>query len=372
MNILVNGLKSKTGGGKSYLTNYLTLLQKSGSPHKYFVLTPDRTAYARYAAPHLEIVDIPAPFKRNALFLFLYRVVMPWILRRYRIDRIFNLGDIPIPTRLPQLYLFDWAYAAYPRGSIWGRQKFPSSWVRRIKLHWFQRYIRFPTRIAAQTETMRKCLEKEYGLRNVQVIPNAVALDNLAHGNPKDFGLPADKFKFVYLSHYYSHKNIEIFLPLAHAIRREGFPALLVTTIAAEQDPAAAAFLATVASEKLDDVIRNVGPVAMPHLPSLYAQCDALLMPTLLESFSGTYVEAMFHGLPILTSQREFAVDVCRDAALYFDPLDPEAILTTIRSLMNDATLRTRQVAAGKARLADFLSWEQVYEKFRAALEADA
>jgi len=65
-------------------------------------------------------------------------------------------------------------------------------------------------------------------------------------------------------------------------------------------------------------------------VPSLYAQSDALLMPTLLESFSGTYVEAMFHKIVILTSKLDFAEDVCGESAFYFDPTSPEDILASI------------------------------------------
>ena len=51
-----------------------------------------------------------------------------------------------------------------------------------------------------------------------------------------------------------------------------------------------------------------------------------MILPTLLESFSATYIEAMFHGKTILTSDLDFARDVCGEAAFYFDPLNPQSI----------------------------------------------
>ena len=34
----------------------------------------------------------------------------------------------------------------------------------------------------------------------------------------------------------------------------------------------------------------------------------------------------MQFGLPILTSDRDFARHICQDAALYFDPLDADSV----------------------------------------------
>ncbi len=78
-----------------------------------------------------------------------------------------------------------------------------------------------------------------------------------------------------------------------------------------------------------------------------YLACNALLLPTLLESFSGTYLEAMHFGRPILTSNLDFARDVCDDAALYFDPWDPVAIKDAILKLKDDASLQTELVCRG-------------------------
>ena len=113
-------------------------------------------------------------------------------------------------------------------------------------------------------------------------------------------------------------------------------------TLASEQHFKAARILQTLKKERLDEVVINVGPVRMSNVPSLYNQCDGLLMPTLLESFSGTYVEAMYHRKTILTSRLDFAEDVCGAAAFYFNPLDENSILremlntTTIHSEIND------------------------------------
>lgn len=82
-------------------------------------------------------------------------------------------------------------------------------------------------------------------------------------------------------------------------------------------------------SRGLEDSIINVGPLSQQDLGAFYKHCDALVMSTRLESF-GTYLEAMHFGMPILTSDLDFAHEVCGDAALYFNPWNAESIRDAI------------------------------------------
>ncbi len=368
-NILINGLKAKTGGGKTILNNYMSLLKGADVKHRYFILTPEKREYEKYSSTCIEIVEIPGVFERNALFPLLYRVVMPWLLRFYKIDAVLNLGDIVIPTSIPQLYLFDWPYAVYPNSVVWSRMDAKSYLTRRVKLFVFKRWIKNVTTVIAQTETMKGKLESLYALKNVEVVPNAVPLENMTGGSFFDFDLPKNKIKFLYLTYYYSHKNLELFLPLARRIKENSLPYCIVVTIDSKQHSRAKRFLNSIKNERLDDVIINVRPVAMDAVPSLYDQCDALLMPTLLESFSATYVEAMFHRKTILTSNLDFAKDVCGQSAFYFDPLDPDSVLSAIQRAFEDTDERTRRIEEGRKRLDRLLSWNEVFAKCQTLLE---
>ena len=220
----------------------------------------------------------------------------------------------------------------------------------------------------AQTETMKGLLTSLYGLEGITVIPNAVSLENMSGGESFDFDLPKAKTKLLYLTYYYPHKNIEVFLPLARRIKEMALPYCLVVTLDAAQHSRAKAFLNSIRSEELQDVLINVGPVLMDNVPSLYAQCDALLMPTLLESFSGTYVEAMYHEKTILTSDLDFARDVCGDAAFYFDPLDSDSILSAITLAFAKDGERESRIEKGRMKLDGLLSWEQAFDKYQAIL----
>lgn len=368
-NIFINGLKSKTGGGKSILNNYLSLLMKNDSINHFFVLTPDRSEYERYRCDNIDIIEIEDLYKKNISSPFVNHFLLPRLLRNLHIDLLFNMGDIVIPTNIPQIYLFDWPYAIYPESVIWKRMDIRSYLNRRIKLFFFRTYISYATLIIAQTETAKKRLELIYGSNNIEIVPNAVSLENMDGGVVVDYGLPKNKIKLLYLTYYYPHKNLEVFLPLAKKIKNIALPYCLVITIESLQHDKAARFLNALKKENLDDTIINVGPVKMNNVPSLYSQCDALLMPTLLESFSGTYVEAMYHQKTILTSNLDFAKDVCGESAFYFDPFNVDSILQSVNTAFENSALKSQKIEEGKNRLTHLLNWEQAFGQYQDLIE---
>jgi glycosyltransferase involved in cell wall biosynthesis len=211
-------------------------------------------------------------------------------------------------------------------------------------------------------------LKSLFGLDLVEVIPNAVSLENLGRGDAREFALPTGR-RLLYLTYYYSHKNIEILIPVARLIREKGLDFKIVVTLDPRQGPGAAAFLEAISREGLDGIVVNVGLVEMRHVPSLYRQCQGLLMPTLLESFSGTYVEAMFHELAVFTSDLDFARAVCGECAWYFNPLDAGDILqTVVAGFSRDEEFKTR-VRKGKLRVGAMPDWPQAFGKYQALLD---
>jgi glycosyltransferase involved in cell wall biosynthesis len=107
----------------------------------------------------------------------------------------------------------------------------------------------------------------------------------------------------------------------------------------------------------------------MEQIPALYTACDLLLLPTLLESFSGTYIEAMHYGVPVCTSDRDFAHVVCGEDAVYFDPTSAQDIHATIRRLLDDPALKARLIEGGRARAAAHPSWPDVAARCLVLLE---
>ena len=106
--------------------------------------------------------------------------------------------------------------------------------------------------------------------------------------------------------------------------------------------------------DKYQGLLINIGPVKVEDGDSLYQECDAMFLPTLLECFSASYAEAMQTKKPIVTSNMGFAHAVCKDAALYVNPMDADDIAIKIIELYESKELQQDLVTKGVKRLQVF------------------
>ena len=353
----------------SILRNYMQLLDRSALVDRYSLLTADPEAFAWITNDRIDVVALPERYGRSMFSPLVHEFLLDRVLKRHRIDLVFNLGDLVVRTTIKQVYLFDWPYAIYPDSVVWQRMDRRDWIVRKTKLALLRRRILRPVVTIAQTPVAKKALERLYRLPNVVIVPNAVSLDNLDTNRGRHFSLPAGK-KLLALTYYYPHKNLEILIDVASTIRDRGCNYRIILTIAANQHENAARMLQEIRDRNLDDIIVNVGPVAMADVPSLYRRCDGLLMPTLLESVSGTYVEAMFHRLPIFTSDLDFARGVCGDAACYFDPHDADDIVRKIDAVFNDSSRIAALASAGKGVIDSLPDWPEAFDRYQEVIRA--
>jgi len=153
-----------------------------------------------------------------------------------------------------------------------------------------------------------------------------------------------NEFRLMYIAHNHANKNIEVINHLLPLLEEKNIRFVLTLDETSFQN----------LFPNSTDKIINLGPIPQKSCPSVYKQCDALFAPTLLETFSAAYPEAMKMKKPILTSNYSFATDVCQDAALYFDPLDPKDIAEKIKKLVEDTVLQKELVEKGKKRVQEF------------------
>ena len=249
------------------------------------------------ASPRIRVHIVPDWFNRYWL-----RPVMDehWLTRRIddlAPDVIFSMGNFAVPSTRKQVVLFMWPYATYPEGEVWDRMSWKDVQTRRAKINTFRKRLKYADVVAPQTQTSADRLRRYYPeIKELCVVPTAVALNESQlplSGTRADFEWNQPGKKLLCLTRYYPHKNLEILIELARLIKFHQKPYSVITTIADEQHAGAGQLLEQIAEEGVQDVIQNIGPVPMDEVPALYEQTDGLLLPTLLESFSGTYVDAM-------------------------------------------------------------------------------
>ena len=115
------------------------------------------------------------------------------------------------------------------------------------------------------------------------------------------------------------------------------------------------------ASSRRQDV-QVLGYVSDAALHDLYQRASIFAFPSLDEGFGMPLLDAMAHGVAVLTSNVSALPEVSGDAALLVDPADASSITEGLCKLIEDGALRAQLVQKGLARCREF-TWEKAVEK---------
>jgi glycosyltransferase involved in cell wall biosynthesis len=369
MKILIHAATLRVGGGKSVGTNFIQCLQKYPQ-HEFIAITPTDPQYQALEAPNVRIVQVPPALQQ----FYKKWMLEKWILQqaaRFQPHVIYAMGNIALPTKqYKQVVLFHLPHAIYADSPAWKRMSWKEWLYAKLMVQTVKNRFPYAQFVIAQTETAARRFKSYFHTDKVAVVPNAVTLPTAQNNNNPPTIQLSDKYQnFFCLTYYYPHKNIEVLIEAAKLVKQQGLNYRFVTTIAPEHGEGAVQFLKKVADNGLDDVIQNIGPIHYQQIPNLYIQSAGLLLPTLLESFSGTYVEAMYFKRPIFTSDMDFAHDVCGDVGYYFDPLDAAALVRCITQAYADPTTLQANLTKGYQRVTAMPDWNTAAANMMTILE---
>jgi glycosyltransferase involved in cell wall biosynthesis len=94
-------------------------------------------------------------------------------------------------------------------------------------------------------------------------------------------------------------------------------------------------------------------------LRALYSGARVYACPSLYEGFGFTVLEAMACGTPVVCSSATSLPEVGGNAALYFDPCNPEEMAHQLLLAFTDDAVRTALIAEGRRNLLRF-NWEEI------------
>lgn len=95
-------------------------------------------------------------------------------------------------------------------------------------------------------------------------------------------------------------------------------------------------------------------------LYSLYANARAVIVPSFMEGFSLTSVEAMGLGVPLAVSDIAVHREICKDGAVYFDPNNPEDIKDKINALLDLDKESLDKIKKLEIDVSKSYSWEKM------------
>jgi glycosyltransferase involved in cell wall biosynthesis len=172
-----------------------------------------------------------------------------------------------------------------------------------------------------------------------------------ARANLKGIGVDPDRPYLLAVGNLQPRKNLVRLIDAYGRLNAEGRSDADLVLVGPKHFQADEVFAAASA---VADRIHFTGYLDARQLAACYRCCAAFVFPSLYEGFGAPAVEAMVHGAPIASARAGSLPEVCQDAALYFDPLDVEAITEALATILGDGGLRDRLVAAGRERAKEF------------------
>ena len=158
---------------------------------------------------------------------------------------------------------------------------------------------------------------------------------------------PFEGISLLTIAVNFPHKNLQI-LPKTATYLKKAYPDFKFRFIVSLKEGE------ITVPDHLKECFVYVGKISIQNLPSFYEQVDFMILPTLLECFSASWIDAMKSSIPVLTSDLPFAHGICGKAAVYFNPEDPVDIGEKIVCLTHDKPRQKELIEQGKKQLSLF------------------
>ena len=299
------------GGSETYARK---LVQTLGShhEHEYTVFVPARSSDAAGGLPVVEVREPPVarrgPSRIPAMALAAWRS-RELSSKLATLDAIHYVLTVPVPrSSAPTVVtLHDVQHRDLPEFFGPAHRSF-----RRVA---YDRAARAADAVIVTSEFVRARALGALGLdpTRMHVVPHAIDHDVFRPGDEE-----REPF-LLYPARPWPHKN--------HARLFQAFASLRETR------PKLRLVLTGGGLERLDPLppgVERWGVVSQERLASLYRRAACLVFPSLYEGFGLPPLEAMASGCPVAASNAGAIPEVCGDAAVLFDPTDPEAIAAAI------------------------------------------
>lgn len=242
------------------------------------------------------------------------------------------------------------------------------SWKAKMKMQlycWNQRRMMKKAKyFITQSETTRQGILRITGTKpeNVKVVPNVLpAIYKTLLSSP----LPQDEewIDIACVANTSAHKNLDILPQVIKELQTCGVDNLRFhVTI-----PTSGVFWKNM-QRQLDTLgignrVITHGRCSQIELAEMYRSCQLCFLPTLLEVFSATTLEAMYFHLPTVATDFEFNREVMGDACMYYEPKNARQAAEFIKQYIDSKELREEMKVKMEERLKQFSDYDKHFNE---------
>lgn len=179
-------------------------------------------------------------------------------------------------------------------------------------------------------------------------------------GEPKPLeNLVGKKFVF-YTGRAQPHKNLEKLIK-SYEILYNSQPEVFLV-LAGKKDASYEHIESIAEKSPARENIVFTGFVDDTELKWLYQNAEAYVFPSLSEGFGLPGLEAMVHDCPVISSNATCLPEVYGDAAVYFNPNNPQEMAEKILRVLSNPKLKRDLIAKGHTQAAKY-SWRRMAEQ---------
>jgi glycosyltransferase involved in cell wall biosynthesis len=227
------------------------------------------------------------------------------------------------------------------------------------------------TRIVTPSESSRRQIVESYGVPGERVVVAPHGVDHAvfhpgAEGGQSVIergGGDAERPYVVFVSQLHPRKNLAALRDAMTRLADRGYPHALVLVSGARVDRAASA---TLENATAPNVVHLEG-LSEGELAGVIAGATAFCLPSLMEGFGLTALEAMACGVPAIVSDRGALPEVVGDAGVVTAPTT-DAIEAALARVLHDDREARALGEAGYQRAKEF-TWGRTAGRWRAAID---
>jgi hypothetical protein len=339
LNIIINTSTCVSGGGVQVCSNLIIESLNDYNNSYFYFLSKEVNDYLvkqNIIIKHNVIIFKKSP--ANIFFRRKFKKIVDKVILNFNPILIFTVfGPAYIYFKIKHLVGFADPWVTHSNVYAFKVLNIYETAYRRLLTIYKLYYLRKEKFIWVETLMAKNGLMNKLDIQadNIFVIPNSC---NPLYYNRKS-NIKFDKIntKIFILTAYYKHKNLEILFPLIEILIKNNFLNFqFILTL-----PENSSFIKKIKRNKIvNKYIINLGPLSVQDCINNYEDCSIVFLPTLLENISAVYLESILLNKIFITTNFDFAKDICKDSCLYFEPMNPNDAYCKLIDVFENDKLR--------------------------------
>ncbi len=365
--LVINALSALRGGGQTYIINFLDHLPDGDFKVLLIVNSKNVSIFEKYSSNRIKLYEAEWASKSIVHRSLWERFALPKFLEKQKATVYYAPGGT-MTTKMPKGVISATALRNMLPFDDRERQRFPLFSYIRFKL-WLLRYVFLKSYKMADKVVFiseySKSVVKNF-IPNIDdksiVIPHG--LNSLFLDSKETYDLPENLTKnkfYLYVSILDVYKAQKEIVTAWKKLSDEGFEYPLVL-VGPKYNDYGEEVVTMIEELGLQEKVIYLGKVEYEKLPGLYKAARALLFASSCECCPNILLEKLAAGKPVVCSNIQPMPEFGEEAAVYFDPYEPETLVAQVKAMEKDQE-KMKSLAKKAGQQALKFDWEETVKK---------